>query len=58
MSALYRQGDGYAARIVENYCYDIAPSDHYKNDDRFAVRQLTSVLQLPDKVIKEMKKAF
>lgn len=58
MSALYRQGDGYSVRIVENYCYDIAPSDHYRNDDRFAVRQLTSVLQLPDKVIEEMKKAF
>lgn len=58
MSALYRQGDGYSVRIVENYCYDIAPSDHYRNDDRFAVRQLTSVLQLSDKVIEEMKKAF
>ena len=58
MSALCQQDSGYAVKIVENYCYEIAPSDHYKKDDRFAVRQLTSVLQLPDKVIEEMKKAF
>ncbi len=58
MSALCQQDSGYAVKIVENYCYEIAPSDHYKNDDRFAVRQLTSVLQLPDRVIEEMKKAF
>lgn len=58
MSALCQQDSGYSVRIVENYCYEIAPSDHYKRDDRFAVRQLTSVLQLPDKVIEEMKKAF
>ena len=58
MDALYQQEYGYHPEIVENYCYDIEAYGNYRNDDRFAVRQLTAVLKLPDRVIEEMKKAF
>ena len=44
--------------LVENYSFDIAPSDHYRHDDQFAARQLCALLKLPDRVIEDMKKAF
>lgn len=58
MAALCRQGDGYDARLVGDYSYDTKAPDKYRHDDRFAIRQLTSVLGLPDSVIEEMKKQF
>lgn len=58
MAELYRLGEGYNARIVGNYCYSIEAKGNYRQDDRFAIRQLTQVLGLPDKVIEQMKKMF
>ena len=58
MSAIYRQSAGYSVEIVGNYCFDIAPADHYKHDDRFAIRQLAALLERPDEVIEDMKLRF
>lgn len=58
MAALYRLSYGYDAALVENYCYPIEAYGNYKRDDRFAIRQLTAVLRLSDKVVEQMRKAF
>ena len=58
LSALYKQANGYNPRIVGNYSFPVDPGDRYQHDDRFAVRQLCSMLNLPDEVVEEMKKNF
>lgn len=58
MSALTRQENGYSAKIVENYSYDIEDSDTSQPEDRLAVRQLATMLKLPDRIIDKMKKWF
>lgn len=58
MAALYRLGEGYDAQIVGDYSYPVEAYGNYKRDDRFAVRQLTMVLGLSDKVIDQMKRIF
>jgi len=58
MAELYRLGEGYDARIVENYCYPIEARGNYKRDDRFAIRQLTQVLGLSDGAVERMKKLY
>lgn len=55
MAEVCRQEWGYTAEIVENYCYDIEPSERYRQDDIMAARQLTSILNLSDEVIEAMK---
>lgn len=47
MSALCHQAWGYSADIVANYCYPIEAPEQFKQDDRFALRQLSSMLGLP-----------
>ena len=59
MAALYRQRYGYDPQIVGNYCYDTAPSsERYRQDDRIAVTQIASVLELPKESIDKMKRIF
>ena len=58
MAEVCRQKWGYTARIVENYSYDIEPSERYRRDDIMAVRQLTSILKLSDEVIEAMKAMY
>lgn len=58
MAEMYRLAGGYDARLVENYSYDTPAPDKYRYDDRFAARQMTSLLDLPDSVVEDMKKAF
>lgn len=49
MAAIYGQSYGYEPRIVGNYCFDIEPSDErYRRDDRIALKQLASMLDLPE----------
>ena len=49
MSALYEKRYGFSVRIVGNYCYDTEPDrEAYRHDARFAIRQLTQMLGLPD----------
>ena len=55
LAAMYRRSLGYSVRIVENYCYPVDPGDKYLHDDRFAMRQLTALLKLPDEVVEKMK---
>ena len=47
MSTLCALSWGYSARIVANYSFPIAPPAKYAADDRFAIRQLASMLGLP-----------
>lgn len=58
IAALCQQSYGSSPHIVENYSYEIAAYGNYVYDDRYAIRQLTKVLNLPDKVIDQMRKAF
>ena len=58
MAEVCRQKWGYTAGIVENYSYDIEPSERYRRDDIMAVRQLTSILKLSDEVIEAMKAMY
>ncbi len=58
MAEICRQKWGYTAEIVENYSYDIEPSERYRRDDIMAMRQLTSILKLPDEVIEAMKAMY
>lgn len=58
MAEICRQMRGYSVRIEENYSFEIKPDDEYLHDDRWAIRQLCSMLELPDSVIEEMKAAF
>lgn len=58
MAALCQQAYGSSPHIVENYSYEIAAYGNYVHDDRYAIKQLTKVLNLPDKVIDQMRKAF
>lgn len=58
MGEICRQMTGYSAAIVANYSCDITPGEYYAHGDRWAVRQLASVLGLSDEVIEAMKQAF
>ncbi len=58
MGAFYRQLYGYSATLVGNYSYDIAPSERFRHDDRFAVRQLASMLGLSEDTVDAMKQMF
>ena len=58
MAEMYRLAGGYDARLIENYSFDTPAPDKYRYDDRFAARQMTSLLNLPDSVVEDMKKAF
>jgi len=58
MGEVCRQTWGYTARIVENYSYDIEPSERYARGDMWAIRQLTSILKLSDEVVEAMKQAY
>ena len=48
MAALCRLGSGYSAEIVGNYSFPIEPSERFRQDDRFALRQLAVMLGLED----------
>lgn len=57
VGALYGASHGYSVRIVGNYCFDTEPSNEmFKNDARIAIRQLSSVLGLPQDERKPPKK--
>ena len=57
MAALYRRDCDYDAEVVENFCYDTAPpTEHYKHDDRLAIKQLAAMLGLPEDVTDWMEK--
>ena len=58
MAAIYRQSAGYDVQIIGNYCFEIKPSSTYAHDDRFAIRQLAAMLNLPDEVLEDMKQRF
>ena len=58
MAALCRADHGYVARIVENYCVDCPPPEHYGRDDQIAVRQLAALLDLPNDVVEAIEAAF
>lgn len=58
MGVFYRQLYGYSATLVGNYSYDIAPSERFRHDDRFAVRQLASMLGLSEDTVDAMKQMF
>ena len=58
MGAFYRQTYGYDAQILENYSCNITTSDEYPNDARWALYQLTVMLDLPGSVVEAMKKAL
>ena len=58
MGAFYRQLYGYSAELVGNYSYEIAPRDSYLHDDRWAVRQLASMLGLSEDTLDAMKRMF
>lgn len=58
MAAFCHQSAGYDATLVENYCFDIAPDEAFRNDDRWAMRQLVVMLDLPDEVVEAMKRAL
>ena len=58
MAEMYRLTGTYDARLVAIYSFDTPAPDRYAHDDRFAARQLTSLLNLPDSVVEDMKKAF
>lgn len=45
LSAIYRQREGYAPKIVGNYCYNIdTDSKAFQKDYRIALRQLSGIL--------------
>ena len=47
VGALYEKTHGYSAKIVENYCFDIEPSNTmFNRDAQIAIMQMTSVLGL------------
>ena len=49
MAAIFRQTYGSSAQIIENYCFDIEPENsRYRQDDRIALKQLASMLGLPE----------
>ena len=58
MGALYRQRYGYSAELVENYSYEIEPGKRFSHDDRWAVRQLASMLGLSEDTLDAMKRMF
>ena len=58
MAALCRQADGCEVDIVENFSYSVKAHGPFKEDDRLAIRQLTSMLGLSDEVLEQMKAAF
>ena len=58
MAAFYRQAYGYDPTLLANYSFDIAPSETFKNDARWAIRHLCALLGLPDAVIEAMKRAY
>ena len=47
MAALQRLGSGYSAELVGNYSFPIEAPEQFRQDDRFALRQLSSMLGLP-----------
>lgn len=50
MAAIFQQTCGYPVEIIENYCFDIEPSDkRYLQGDRIALKQLSKMLDLPEK---------
>ena len=58
MSALYQQEYGFSVDSVENYSFDKQAPSGGKPEDRQAVRQLATMLKLPDRVVENMKKWF
>lgn len=58
MAAFYRQGCGYDVELVGDYSFDIEPMDEFLRDDRYAIRQLASMLKLPKSVLEAMQKAL
>ena len=58
MAAICRQMKGYSVQITGNYSYAIEAEKRYRNDDRIAIRQLCSILQIPDDIIEQMKRDF
>jgi hypothetical protein len=58
MAEFYRQAYGYDPQLVSNYSYDIEPIEKYQNPQRFAIRQLCALLDLPDEVLEGMKQAL
>lgn len=58
MAEFYRQAYGYDPKLVSNYSYDIEPIEKYQNPQRFAIRQLCALLDLPDEVLEGMKQAL
>lgn len=48
VAALYRHYFGYSVKIEYNYCFDTEPEhEMYRNDDRFAIRQIAQLLNVP-----------
>ena len=46
--ALYRETEGYAPRLVANYCHPVTPvKESMKHDDRIAASQIGRLLGLP-----------
>ncbi|MBQ8110118.1 MAG: YdcF family protein [Clostridia bacterium] len=58
MAEIYRQNRGYTAGIVENYSFDIEPSERYRRDDIMAARQLCAILKLSDETVEAMKQLY
>ena len=58
MAAFYHQTYGYDARLLENYSCNITTSEEYPNDARWALYQLSVMLDLPDEVMEAMKRAI
>lgn len=58
MAAFYRQSSGYDTELIENYCFDIEPEERFREDQRWAMRQLVVMLDLSDPVVEGMKRAF
>ena len=55
VGAQYRQESGYAAGIVENYCYDTEPSNAlFYKDELFAIWQLGQILGLKKEEMKSL----
>ena len=58
MGAFYKQTYGYETELMENYSFDIEPEERLRNDHRWAIYQLTVMLDLPDEVVEAMKRAL
>lgn len=58
MAAFYNQAYGYDPQLVGNYSFEIEPIERYSKPQNFAIRQLCTMLDLPDTVVDAMKQAF